>query len=71
MLTLSIPEKLKNPIFEMPIIPPTLNINNLRNTDAKSIKLHTIRKLAECSLKKCSCKGNVYSYRFRDIAVRR
>lgn len=32
MLTLSIPEKLKNPIFEMPIIPPTLNINNLRTT---------------------------------------
>ena len=71
MLTLSVPVKLKNSIFEMPFIPQTLNINNLRNTDAKSINLHTIRKLAECSFKKCSCKGSVYFYRFRDIAVRR
>ena len=41
----------------MPIIPPTLNINNLRNTDAKSINLHTIRKLAECSLKNVLVKA--------------
>ena len=27
-LTLSVPEKLKNSIFEIPIIPQTLNINN-------------------------------------------
>ena len=44
-LTLSVPEKLKNPIFEMPIIPQTLNINNLTITIANSIKLHTIRTL--------------------------
>ena len=31
-LTLSVLEKLKNSIFEMPIIPQTLNINNLRTT---------------------------------------
>ena len=35
----------------MPIIPQTLNINNLRTTSAKSINLHTIRKLIEYSLK--------------------
>ena len=68
-LTLSVPEKLKNSIFEMPIIPQTLNTNNLRNTSAKSINLHTIRKLIECSLKKVFSKGDVYYYRFRDIAV--
>ena len=68
-LTLSVPEKLKNSIFEMPIIPQILNTNNLRNTSAKSINLHTIRKLIECSLKNVFSKGNVYYYRFRDIAV--
>ena len=51
MLTLSVPEKLKNSIFEMPIITQTLNINNLRTKSAKSINLHTIRKLVEYSLK--------------------
>ena len=70
-LTLSLPEKLKNWIFEMPIIPQTLNINNSRTTRAKSINLHTIRKLIECSFKKVQGKGNVYSCRFRDIDVRR
>ena len=50
-LTFSIPEKLKNSIFEMPIIPQTLNINNLRTTNAKSINLHIIRKLIEYSSK--------------------
>ena len=50
MLTLSVEEKLKNSIFEMPIITQTLNINNLRTKSAKSIKLHTIRKLVEYSL---------------------
>ena len=68
-LTLSVSEKLKNSIFEMPIIPQTLNTNNLRNTSAKSINLHTIRKLIECSLKNVFSKGDVYYYRFRDIAV--
>ena len=51
MLTLSVQEKLKNSIFEMPIITQTLNINNLRTKSAKSINLHTIRKLVEYSLK--------------------
>ena len=46
-LTFSIPEKLKNSIFEMPIIPQTLNINKLRTTNAKSINLQIIRKLIE------------------------
>ena len=43
ILTLSVPEKLKNSIFETPIIAKTLNNNNLRTTSAKSINLHTIR----------------------------
>ena len=68
-LTLSVPEKLKNSIFEMPIIPQTLNTNNLRNTSAKTINLNTIRKLTECSLKNVFSKSNVYYYRFWDIAV--
>ena len=38
-LTLSVPQKLKNSIFEIPIITKTLNINNLRATKAKSINL--------------------------------
>ena len=50
-VTLSVPQKIKNSIFEMPIILQTLNINNLRTTSAKSINLHTIRKLIEYSLK--------------------
>ena len=51
VLTLSVPEKLKNSIFEMPIIAQTLNISNLRTASAKSVNLHTIRKLTEYSLK--------------------
>ena len=39
LLTLSLPEKLKNSIFEMPIIPQILNINNSGTTEAKSIHL--------------------------------
>ena len=50
-LTLSVPEKLKNSIFEMPIITQTLNIKNFRTISAKSINLHTIIKLVEYSLK--------------------
>ena len=34
-LTLSGPDKLKNSIFEMPIITQTLNINDLRTTNKK------------------------------------
>ena len=56
-LTLSVPEKLKNLIFEMPIIPQILNINNLRTTSAKSINLPTIRKLIEYSLKNVPVKA--------------
>ena len=41
---------MKNSIFEMPIIPQTLSINNLGTTSAKSIDLNTIRKLVEYSL---------------------
>ena len=70
-LTLSLLEKLKNSIFEMPIIPQTLNINNSTTTRTKSINPHTIRELIEYSLKKGSNKGNVFSYHFRDIDVRR
>ena len=55
--TLSLPEKLKNSIYEMPIIPQTLNINNLRTTNAKSINLNTIRKLIKYSLKKIRVKA--------------
>ena len=54
-LTLSVPEKMKTSIFEMPIIPQTLNINNSRITRAKYIDLHTIRKLIEYSLKNDQC----------------
>ena len=50
-ITLSVLEKLKNSIFEIPIIPQTLNINNYRNTRTKSINLHIIRKLIRYSLK--------------------
>ena len=56
ILTLSVPEKLKNSDFEMPIILQTLN-NNLRTTSAKSINLYTIRKLIEYSLKHVSVKA--------------
>ena len=70
VLTLSVPEKLKNSIFEMPIIAQTLNINNLRTASAKSINLHTIRKLTEYSLKKVALKKCLLS-RFRDIDVLR
>ena len=52
LLTLSAPEKLKNWIFEIPIIPQTLNINNLRTTaSAKYINLNIIVKLIKYSWK--------------------
>ena len=56
-LTLSVPEKFKNWIFEMPIIPPTLNINNLRTTSVMSTNLDTIRKLIKYSLKNIPAKA--------------
>ena len=61
---------MKNSIFEIPIIPQTLNIKDWRTKSVKSFNLDIIRKLVEYSLKN-SCEGNVYSHRFRDIAVRR
>ena len=56
-LTLSVRDKLKKSIFEMPIITQILNTNNLKNISATSITLHTIRKLVEYSLKKYSQKA--------------
>ena len=56
-ITLSVLEKLKNSIFEIPIIPQTLNINNYRNTRTKSINLHIIRRLIRYSLKKPCLKA--------------
>ena len=41
----------------MPIIRQTLNINNFKTTSAKSINLHTIRKLIEYSLKNVRVKA--------------
>ena len=56
LLTLSVPEKLKNSVFENPIIPTSLNINNWITTSAKSINLHIIRKLIEYFLKNICVK---------------
>ena len=36
LFTLSVPEKRKNLIFEIPIVPQTLNISNLRTISAGS-----------------------------------
>ena len=64
-LTLSVLEKFKSSIFELPVISQTLNINKLRTASAKSLNLHTIRKLIECLLKLlpfsgyCSLKGRL------------
>ena len=41
ILTLSVPQKLKNFIFEIPIIPQILSINNWRTKSARSINLWT------------------------------
>ena len=49
--TLSVLEKLKNSIFEISIIPQTLNIDNSRTTSSKSINLDIIRKHIEYSFK--------------------
>ena len=46
-LTLPVPEKFKNLIFEIPIITQTLNINNLRTICAKSMNQHTVKNLVE------------------------
>ena len=67
-LTLSVPKNLKNSIFEMPIIPQTSNINNLRGRSAKSINLHTIRKVIKYSLKKVSLKA-MFTLNFFEILL--
>ena len=54
----------------MPIITEILNINNLITRRGNYINLHTIRELIEYSLNNV-WKGNVYAYRFEDIAARR
>ena len=51
MLTLSVLVKLKNSNFEIQIIPQSLNINNFKTANAKSINLRTIRKLTKYPLK--------------------
>ena len=48
---------MKNSVFEMLIIPQTLNINNSRTTGAKPINLQTIRKLIGYSLKQAAIKA--------------
>ena len=48
---MSVPENLKNLIFDMPIIPQTLNINNLKIARTKCINHNTIRKLIYYSFK--------------------
>ena len=53
----------------MPMIPSTLNMNNLRITNAKFVSLHTIRKPIEYSLTNALCKGNDYSYCFESRSV--
>ena len=68
-LTLSVSEKFKSSIFQMPISTQILNINNLRTTSAKSINMRTVRKVIEYSLKNVMEKDNVYSSHFRGIAV--
>ena len=49
--------KFKNWISEMPIIPPTLNINILRTTSVMSTNLDAIRKLIKYSLKNIPAKA--------------
>ena len=56
-LTISVPEKLKKLVFEIPIIPQTLNINNQRTTSSKAINLDIVRNLIEYSFKKVLLKA--------------
>ena len=50
---------MKNTIFEISMIPQTLNIKNYRTKSAKSINLHIIRKLIKYFLKKGLVKATV------------
>ena len=52
----------------MPIIPQTSNINNLRGRSAKSINLHTVRKVIKYSLKKVSLKA-MFTLNFFEILL--
>ena len=53
MLTISVPEKVKNSIFEIPVIPQTLK----RTTSAESINLDIITKLIKYSFNKVLFKA--------------
>ena len=55
---------------EMSITPQTLNISNLRPVQSLSTCIW-LESLYRIFFRKRSCKGSVYSYRFRDIAVQR
>ena len=54
LLSLWAPGKMKNSIFQISMVPHTLNIKNWRITSAKTISLVIIRKLIEYSLKNVS-----------------
>ena len=49
--TFSVPEKFLKLVFEMPMIPKTWNINNVRTKSSKTINWYTIRKLLQYFLK--------------------
>ena len=72
-LILSVPWKLKNTVFVIPIIPQTLNISDQRTTSEESPQPQSgyNKKACQILFKKRSHKGNVYSHRFWDIGVRR
>ena len=55
-------------IFEIPITPQTLNINNWRTASAKSISLDIIRKLIEYSLKEGVVKA-MFALIFSEILL--
>ena len=61
-------EKLKNSIFEIPIIPQILNISNKRTTSAKSINVDIIRKLLEYFLENVLVKA-IFTLTFFEILL--
>ena len=64
--------KIKKPNFEMPAIIQTYtSIIWEPEVQSPSICSYTIRKLIRHPLKSILFKDNIYSYRLRDIAVRR
>ena len=80
-LSLSVAQKLKNSIFQMPIITQTLNINNLRTTSAKFINptplenllnvVWKILKQKQCLLLPLSryCCEKLYQYYNRRVGA--